>query len=214
MNRVLFYGDSNVYGYDPRGMTGGRFEEDVRWTERVGDILRGEWRTYSNGVNGRIIPNNPYALLSLDKTVLSLSPLDLFAVMLGTNDLLGMADPESDQVAVRMRDFIEREVLRMEFRDNRTGILLIAPPRILSRMDEFLQECEAQRRRLATQYDMIAQEFGLFFVDTGAWELDMSFDGVHLSEEGHRQFADHMAQELRELDLTAERRVVDEVVFA
>lgn len=214
MNRVLFYGDSNTFGYDPRGMTGGRFQEDVRWTEQVAQKLQEDWRVCSDGVNGRCIPNNPYAWLSLDKTVLAHSPMDLFAVMLGTNDLLGMAEPESDKVAVRMRDFIEREIVRREFQDNHTGILIIAPPQILSRMDEFLMECEAQRRRLATQYDMIAQEFGLFFVDAGNWDLDMAFDGVHLSEEGHTQFADKMAEVLQSLDLEAERREADEVVFA
>lgn len=214
MNKALFYGDSNVYGYDPRGMTGGRYPVTERWSELIATELYGTWRIFNDGMNGRIIPENPYSLLALDKVVLEYSPLDLFAVMLGVNDLLGMATPEADVVARRMRDFIERESRRAEFLDNNTAILIISPPGILSHMDDFLLECEAQRRRLATQMNIIAQEFGAFFVDAGEWDLDMAFDGIHLSEEGHRTFADRMIETLNNLDLTSERRVADDIVFS
>ena len=39
---VICFGDSNTYGYDPRGYFGGRYEAGNRWV----DILAGEtgWR--------------------------------------------------------------------------------------------------------------------------------------------------------------------------
>ena len=36
------------------------------------------------------------------------------------------------------------------------------------------------------------------FIDTAAWELPMSFDRVHLSEEGHRLMAERLQTALTE----------------
>ncbi|WP_026510636.1 GDSL-type esterase/lipase family protein [Butyrivibrio sp. LC3010] len=212
MKKVLFYGDSNTYGFDPRGMMGGRFPESERWTDILASKMYGEWRIFSDGMNGRVIPDNPYSLLSLDKSVLEYSPLDLFAVMLGTNDLINMSVPDAEAVSSKMRDFIERQLNRTEFIDNRTGFLLISPPRILPHMDENLEEAEAQRKRFSSELDIIAQEFGIFFADASEWDLDMSFDGVHLSAQGHQEFAAKMADILQGIDLTAERQEVDDYV--
>ena len=214
MKKVLFYGDSNTYGFDPRGMMGGRLPVSERWPDILAQKMYGEWKVYADGMNGRVVPDNPYSLLSLDKSVLEYSPLDLFAVMLGTNDLLNMSDPDADTVATKIRDFIERQLNRTEFIDNKTGFLLIAPPMILPHMDESLEEVEAQRRRLATELDIIAQELGIFFANAGEWDLDLSFDGVHMTADGHKVFAEHMENILTGIDLTAERREADDFVFA
>ncbi len=214
MKKVLFYGDSNVYGYDPRGMMGGRLPETERWTDILAKKMYGEWRVFSDGMNGRVIPDNAYSLLSLDKSVLEYSPLDLFAVMLGTNDLINMSVPDAETVASKMRDFIERQLDRTEFIDNKTGFLLISPPGILPHMDEHLEEAEAQRKRFTSELDIIAQEVGIFFADASEWDLDMSFDGIHMSAEGHALFAEKMADILSKIDLTAERHEVDDYVCA
>ncbi len=214
MKKVLFYGDSNTYGFDPRGMMGGRLPESDRWTDLLANKMYGEWRVFADGMNGRLIPDNPYSLLSLDKSVLDYSPLDLFAVMLGTNDLINMSLPDAETVATKMRDFIERQLDRTEFIDNKTGFLLISPPRILPHMDEHLEEAEAQRKRFSSELDIIAQEVGIFFADASEWDLDMSFDGVHMNAEGHRLFAEKMADILQGIDLTSERREVDDYVCA
>jgi len=31
MRKLILFGDSNTYGYDPRGFLGGRYPEKVRW---------------------------------------------------------------------------------------------------------------------------------------------------------------------------------------
>jgi len=74
---VICFGDSNTYGYDPRGYFGGRYGADCRWV----DILAAEtgWTISNMGQNGREIPVAAPAFP--DDT-------DLLIVMLGTNDLL------------------------------------------------------------------------------------------------------------------------------
>ena len=81
---IICFGDSNTYGYDPRGYFGGRYEVDSRWV----DILAAEtgWTVYNMGQNGREIPT---ALPSIP------SDTDLLILLLGTNDLLQGRGPET-----------------------------------------------------------------------------------------------------------------------
>ena len=52
--KVICFGDSNTYGYDPRSYFGGRYDADSRWV----DILTTEtgWTVCNMGQNGREIP--------------------------------------------------------------------------------------------------------------------------------------------------------------
>ena len=63
--KVICFGDSNTYGYDPRGYLGGRYEADCRWV----DILATEtgWTVSNLGQNGREIPSAAPALPATEK---------------------------------------------------------------------------------------------------------------------------------------------------
>ena len=53
MKRIVCFGDSNVYGYDPRSWLGGRYENGVRWTSLLGSA---GWEVKNEGFNGQEIP--------------------------------------------------------------------------------------------------------------------------------------------------------------
>lgn len=55
--RILFYGDSNTYGYDPADWTEGRYPKNLRWTEIVSKALSEKWEIREEGLNGRRIPD-------------------------------------------------------------------------------------------------------------------------------------------------------------
>ena len=107
--KVICFGDSNTYGYDPRGYFGGRYDEDCRWV----DILAAEtgWDICNMGQNGREIPAAAPTFPA---------DTDLLIVMLGTNDLLQGRSPE--QAAEKLERFLA--VVPLE----RSKILLLAPP--------------------------------------------------------------------------------------
>ena len=90
---VICFGDSNTYGYDPRGYFGGRYDADSRWV----DILAAEtgWTVSNPGQNGREIPFSAPSFPA---------GTDLLIVMLGTNDLLQGRSPE--QAARRLERFL------------------------------------------------------------------------------------------------------------
>ena len=58
MLRIVCFGDSNTYGYDPRGYFGDRYDVEDRWT----DLLSKQtgYEVINAGANGREIFRNPY----------------------------------------------------------------------------------------------------------------------------------------------------------
>lgn len=49
-HRILCFGDSNSYGYDPRSYLGGRYPASVRWTAL---LEAAGWMVINEGENGR-----------------------------------------------------------------------------------------------------------------------------------------------------------------
>lgn len=81
---------------------------------------------------------------------------------------------------------------------SRLKIRLIAPP--LMQYGAWVNEDRLyqESRRLGLEYQKIAEKWQLDFTDAGKWELPVVFDGVHLSEEGHRIFAERLLDALRQ----------------
>lgn len=206
MKKVLFYGDSNTYGYDPSGYMGGRYPRRSRWTSLVADSLNEEWEVAVDGMPGRMIPAAGRGMYILMDSVRMEMPFDLFAVMLGTNDLISMRHPDAATVAKKMETMITSAAELLS-----TQILLIAPPQVRftdpSCTDPFVrgsgtyaQDCKEQSQLLAQYYREIAKENGAFFADASSWDLDFAFDGVHLSEKGHVTFAKELEKVIRKIE--------------
>ena len=125
MKKAFFYGDSNTYGYDPAGYWGGRYPRAQRWTTILAEGLAGEWEIEADGMPGRVIPAQGRPLFYLQDQLRAEMPIDLFAVMLGTNDLLGTLRPDAEKTTKDM-DALITGVKELGV----PQILLIAPPEI------------------------------------------------------------------------------------
>ena len=175
---VICFGDSNTYGYDPRGYFGGRYDVDCRWV----DILAVEngWTIFNMGQNGREIPATVPAFPA---------DTDLLIVMLGTNDLLQGRSPE--QAAERLERFLSGISL------NSNKILLIAPPPMA--MGEWVPSPQLieDSRTFAQLCQALAERLGISFADAGKWDIPLAYDGVHFTEQGHKAFAAGLLEELK-----------------
>ena len=62
--KILCFGDSNTYGYDPRSYFGGQYPAQNRWV----DLLARNWtaRPLARGENGREIPRREGELQRFD----------------------------------------------------------------------------------------------------------------------------------------------------
>ena len=137
--RILFYGDSNTYGFDPRDPFDDRYPASVRWTDRLAAALKeaetndkpaevNDTTDYpeviARGQNGRCVPALPQMRSYLHGMIRSELPLDYIAIMLGTNDLLRTWHPDAALPAAQMDAFMQ--FLTNQYPDIRP--VLIAPP--------------------------------------------------------------------------------------
>lgn len=209
LKKALFYGDSNTYGYDPAAMFGGRYPRGQRWTSILQDHLKEEWKIIDDGLPGRAIPPAGRGMEFLREMVRAEMPLDLFAVMLGTNDILGTLRPDAARTARRMEEMVNT-VESVNIGDGAPMILLIAPPRIeltelsfqasyVSGDRSYTERYQEEGRKLSRYYRELAVRRGLWFADASKWDLDFAFDAVHLSEKGHAVFAEEMEKVLRRI---------------
>ena len=181
--RILCFGDSNTYGYDPRGFFGDRYDAEDRWVDLLARQTCHE--CINAGANGREIPRSPYALRLLTEH----APVDLFLVMLGTNDLLQGASAR--EAATRMEAFLK------DLLPHCREILLICPPPMKRGAWVPTDALVSESIRLAEEYKALAEKLSIPFVDTRHWKIELAFDGVHFTEEGHHTFAENLRKELR-----------------
>lgn len=175
---VICFGDSNTYGYDPRGYFGGRYDADSRWVDILATATG--WTISNMGQNGREIPSAAPAFPA---------DTDLLIIMLGTNDLLQGQSPE--QAAERLARFLSSVSM------DRKEILLIAPPPVALGAWVPSQHLIDDSHAFAQLCQALAEQIGIRFADAGKWDIPLAYDGVHFTEQGHRAFAAGLLEELK-----------------
>ena len=175
---VICFGDSNTFGYDPCAKFGECY--DLRWTDILASLTG--WNVVNEGVNGREVPDEP---ASVEHDV------DLFLVMLGTNDLLQLDTPEA--AAQRMGRFLSG--------CSAEKTVLITPPPM--KWGEWVQDQELidDSIRLTKLYLELGNTMKIAVLDTTDWNIPLAFDGVHFTEEGQHIFARHLVNALKETDI-------------
>lgn len=185
MKRILCLGDSNTYGFDPRSYFGSRYPAEIRWTDR---IAREGYTILNEGENGRrILREDSFPMVN--RIIRDSSPLSGIIVMLGTNDILTGA------AARQAREHMGRLVSFVATCTEPEKVLLLAPPPL--KRGEWVQDDRLIREseNLGKEYAELARMCGIGFADAGEWGIDLTFDGVHFSPEGHRR----MAQKIRDI---------------
>ena len=174
--KSLCYGDSNTWGYDPRGPFGACYPQP--WPTLLEELLACD--VINQGENGREIPKG---------TVSFPSDVGLLIIMLGTNDLLQFWSPEA--ACNNMATFLSS--LSMDPRK----ILLIAPPTMTRgewvEDDELIADCV----NLAQLYEALSCRLHIHFADAGKWNIPMAHDGVHMTEDGHHIFAETLSDHIK-----------------
>ena len=181
MDRILCFGDSNTYGYDPRSCLGGRYGAEERWT---GLLARAGFEVKNCGQNGLSIPSPGAASLLTDRLGAP-GGWRAVTVMLGTNDLLQDPALTAEDVAARMARFLTAAARAVP----PETLLLIAPVPMVS--GEWVTDARVKREsaRLGPCYAAVAGALGLRFADAGQWGVSLCFDGVHFTAAGHAAFA-------------------------
>ena len=208
---VLCYGDSNTYGLEP--LPGGRYPYAKRWTTMLGEQLGAGYVVIPEGLSGRTTDfdrvDAPYkkGLPPLKAILGSHVPVDVFIVMLGTNDCIAEVGASPEEIAGGMERFLKaaREAFE-EFQEFQPAYILAAPapvgPNYAVSTDEAVDESMyIKSLQLAGLYEPLAAKYGCTFVDGAGAEIS-PVDSEHLTEEGHQQMAALMYEAVTSLEGT------------
>jgi lysophospholipase L1-like esterase len=213
MQRILCYGDSNTWGYNP--LSGRRFDHRTRWPMVLWRLLNrgaplfpegeGEDPPYwviEEGLCGRTscredpVEGDRNGLRQLLPILESHKPLDWVALMLGSNDLKQRFNPAAFDVAAGVQR------LANAARDSQTGpqggppkVLMICPPPMAASgaFAHIFGDALELSKKLAPYFKALAKESGVYFLDAGAVIQSSPADGIHLGPEEHRKLAEAVA---------------------
>lgn len=212
--RILCFGDSNTWGYDPRG---GRYDEETRWPMRLETLLNlqpgNSYTVVEEGFNGRTcVYDDPIeggyksGAAYLPPCLMSHNPLDLVVIMLGTNDakrrfnLTPMTIGEGMMQLVRLT-----RLYGMDGKGNPPKVLIVAPPPALDTLmsarhgECFGEPAIAVTKGLAAEYARIAKLLRCEFFDAAGWAEVSPSDAVHLTAKGHIGLAEGLTKKIQQI---------------
>lgn len=208
MKNILFYGDSNTWGFDPG--THDRYPYEMRWTSVCRDLLGTQYCCIPAGMNGRTtVFDDPLkgcrnGLDGIDYELQSHKPLDLLVLMLGTNDLKFTDAAGSaaglEKLVSKILTANERFNLSSPVFPDGAKILLLSPVPIRANIDETgLYDARKESEKLTELYKAIAEKYGLYYMDAASVASASDIDGVHLGPEGHKQIGRAAAEKIETL---------------
>jgi lysophospholipase L1-like esterase len=206
MKRILCYGDSNTWGYNP--VTQDRYDKSERWTGQLSLALGGDYDVIEEGLGGRTtVWDDPiegyrngydYLIPCLE----SHKPLDLVIIALGVNELKKRFSLSAYDIAEGVG------VLARVVQKSNAGpmnatpqILLLAPPPLgkLTAYAEMFEGAKAKSQKLARHYARVAMELGCSFFDTSTVIVPSDLDGVHYEKSEHATLGQAVANCVKEI---------------
>ncbi len=202
---IVCFGDSNTHGYCAE--TGGRFDEESRWTSLLQAYLGDGYLILEEGLSGRTTCfDDPIheGLSGLDyiyPCLMTHEPVDLLIIMLGTNDTKERFGVSPACIGLGLKRLIAKAKATECWSGGVPNILVVTPQNIGREYIDTAcgatmgKGCAQKSEMLAEQFRLIADSMGCSYLDAnklvtaGANQVDF----MHLSEAGHGQLAAGLA---------------------
>ncbi|MGL4311344.1 MAG: SGNH/GDSL hydrolase family protein [Paracoccaceae bacterium] len=206
MPTLLAFGDSNTHGTPPiitRGEVR-RFGPETRWPTVAHAALGPGWHLVEEGLPGRtaqfpdpVMGAHMDGREGLKMALMSHGPIDVLAIMLGTNDVKMRYGASPETIRGGIAALLDlATTLDAQARHPAMKILLICPPPVLEQgpiRDEFLGGRE-KGLALPPLYQALARDRGLAFLDAGKVIEVSPTDGVHLEADAQRVLGQAVAE--------------------
>ena len=206
--RILCFGDSNTWGYMP---TGGRYDEDTRWTMRMQQLLGADYTVIEEGLNGRTcVFDDPVeggyksGAAYLPVCLMSHSPLDALVIMLGSNDTKMRFNMNAKTIGEGIMQLVRlARLYGFNAEGNPPRILIVAPAPFTESVERaghaqcFGPNARQITMELAREYARLGKLLRCDFFDAAGIAGVSPIDGVHLTRDGHLQLATALAEKLR-----------------
>lgn len=213
MKRIVCYGDSNTWGYNPDG---GRYDADVRWTGVMQQALGSDgYLVLEEGLGGRTTAHDSdynewyNGLKGLGYTLLSKAPIDLVICMLGTNDL-HQHHAYHFYKGLRMLAYHLKNAniiypcpIPIYAPTEGPKVLLVSPILIGEgygeKKDSFIGGKYIESHEFSRYTSMIAQEFDLPWMDAALHAEPSHKDSLHMEADSHRRLGLAIAGQVKAL---------------
>ncbi len=205
---LLLYGDSNTHGTMPMHAPGamGRYAHRHRWSTMLAAALEG-WEVIVEGHPGRTtVHDDPVegahrnGLTILPAILESHRPIDVVALILGTNDLTFRFSVNAADIAQALERLVR--VIRASGAGpmgGAPGILVVAPPPIreLGPLAGIFAGGAEKSRTLGAGIGAMAARNGLPFIDLAGKVAVSPTDGIHYEAEAAPVIAKLVADAIR-----------------
>jgi lysophospholipase L1-like esterase len=185
--KILCYGDSNTWGQVAYRHV--RLPREEQWPQILQSLLGDDWLIDQQGLSGRTAGNfetddtlrkgqDPYPYI-----LASSMPVTHIVFALGANDLQRRYNRTTRQIAADLKWYADTtEEIVAEFSGYDIPRLYFAVPPVFTPSAEYFDADLARYHELA---DFMHQQLPV--IDIG--QVDLSEDGIHISPQGHQQFA-------------------------
>lgn len=197
MKKILCYGDSNTYGYNPTDGT--RFDNTIRWTALLQNNLGSDFEVINEGACDRtgFVDNDKGFLFSAQKhfpkMIAKTKDIDILILALGTNDLQFKYDISFKQI----ENGLEKLILIAK---NYAKKIIIIPPVVLDNNVlngyfnyQFDETSISKSKKVGKIYRKLSNVYGLNYFDLNEFVKHSNADGLHYDEIGHNIIAENLA---------------------
>ena len=218
MKRILCYGDSNTWGFDPDTFAKElsyylRYDENTRWTSLLQNRLGSGYTVIEEGLGGRTtVFDDPLNLQQLNgrqylmPCLGSHAPIDLVVMMLGTNDLKTYFNVSAFDIAAG-NELLVKIIQSTNFgpEGRVPQILLVSPVSLNENLSQScirdlfnvpytIERCKI----LPGLIEGVAERNGCHYLFSDPYVELSTIDYVHFTKNGHMKLADAIAQKIKD----------------
>lgn len=209
MTSVVCFGDSNTWGCPPFAniaQTPDRIAPPRRWPNVMRHALGGDTWVVEEGLSGRttvfddpIEGTHKNGSRTLIPVLESHAPMDVFILMLGTNDFKDQLRITAYNSARGTLTLIQMIKGHFALVDHPPEVLIVTPPAIGEAAEPAIWgEGHRRCRDHAYYLEQVATRTGCFHFDANR-VVSAGIDGIHLDEAAHEALGLALAQEVRSI---------------
>ena len=202
MKKILCYGDSNTYGFNPSDF--GRYAENERWSGIIKQSLLLEYEVIEAGMNNRTgFVDNPAGIeYSAQKHFpILIEPydrIDIIILAVGTNDLQFLFDLELKDVKAGLENLIS-------IAKTKTDKIILIPSVILDKRilngffkSQFDETSIGKSRKIGRIYKNLSGINYCGYFDINKFVAPSDIDGLHYDENSHKLIADKLTEFIKQ----------------
>ena len=194
MKKVLCFGDSNTFGFNPKN--GSRFDKSSRWTGILQKLCSDKFHIIEAGCNNRTaFSNNPAGKMFTGYKILPeilKSDVDIVVLAIGVNDLQFQYNTTLDEVYFGISNLVG--IVKKGLPNSK--IVLVSPTELTENVLKspifstlFDKTSIEKSKHLSKIYFEISKKYDCAFIDLNSIAIPSYIYGLHFEPSEHEKIA-------------------------